>query len=91
MSWDFYTYVFYAMIFLLVLDILSYYHISYNFKRNKAAMDWQLSLTRTLVTSFFSIMFIPIMNVFTIMIGCHENEAGELALELFPDRLCWTG
>ncbi|KAI8806758.1 hypothetical protein BJ742DRAFT_350795 [Cladochytrium replicatum] len=81
--------VFFAELASLGALLLNAFWVGYMFSRNKFRFMWTLRLLRSTLGLFATILYIPILSVFTrIMTGCGDHE-GEHQLDTLVN--CWNG
>ena len=87
-SWKVYSYVLYGAIGIVALFNILMIYVSY---KTKHAFTGAISLLQLLVQLFKSILFIPVLELFSTIFRCVDNQRGGLMLQTHEEIECWGG
>eukprot|EP01022_Parablepharisma_sp_SALTPOND_P033551 TRINITY_DN88_c0_g1_i1.p1 TRINITY_DN88_c0_g1~~TRINITY_DN88_c0_g1_i1.p1 ORF type:complete len:1755 (-),score=211.95 TRINITY_DN88_c0_g1_i1:16687-21951(-) len=90
LTWLSYLVIYYFFIMIICLVILDIIYIGYSFSVKRFTVMWPLYILRSTCSLFVTVLFMPLIDLFTSMVQCDYIE-GKWVHYAFSDVVCWQG
>ena len=90
-SWQMYQITFYCAVIFVTLIILDIFYVSYSMKIENFYVIWPLHVLRSICTLVVTVLFLPVLDIFTFMISCQRDGNGVLRHQQYNEIECFKG
>ena len=86
-----YQITFYSAVIFVTLIIIDIIYVSYSFKIENFYVIWPLHVLRSVCSLVITILFLPVLDIFTYMLSCVRDSNGVLRHQEFTEIECFKG